>query len=83
MIMDQLGLSLEDLFKKCSRQFDLKTTLIIGIQLIQLIQACHEEKIIHRDIKPDNFLIGGTDSTKDKVYIIDFGLAKFYLDSSG
>lgn len=78
MVMDQLGLSLEDLFQKCNRHFDLKTVLLIGIQMISRIQACHEEKIIHRDIKPDNFLMGGKEQTKDKLYIIDFGLAKFY-----
>lgn len=27
--------------------------------------------------------MGGKDDTKDKVFIIDFGLAKFYKDSSG
>jgi hypothetical protein len=31
MIMEQLGLSLEDLFQKCGRQFDLKTTLLVGV----------------------------------------------------
>ena len=36
----------------------------------------HEERIIHRDIKPDNFII--TDDSK--VYLIDFGLSKHHVD---
>lgn len=83
MVMDLLGPSLEDLFSTCKRRFDLKTCLIIAIQLIKRIEKVHEERIIHRDIKPDNFLIGGTEATRDSIYIIDFGLAKCYKNSEG
>jgi serine/threonine protein kinase len=78
MVMDLLGPSLEDLFQTCKRSFDLKSVLLIAVQMVKRIQAVHEERIIHRDIKPDNFLIGSTEQTKDSVYIIDFGLAKCY-----
>jgi serine/threonine protein kinase len=51
--------------------------------MISRIEKVHEERIIHRDIKPDNFLIGHADNTKDLVYIIDFGLAKCYKNTEG
>ena len=58
MVMDLLGPSIEDLFQSCKKEFDLTTVINIGIQMFELIWKVHEMKIIHRDIKPDNFLIG-------------------------
>jgi serine/threonine protein kinase len=50
---------------------------------LKRIEKVHEERVIHRDIKPDNFLIGSGDLNKDTVFIIDFGLAKCYKNSEG
>ena len=56
--MDQLGCSLEELFRKCGRKFTLKTTLMLADQLIQRIEYIHSRLYLHRDIKPDNFIMG-------------------------
>lgn len=79
MVLDLLGPSLEDLFNFSHRQFSLKTVLMLADQMINRVEYCHAKSILHRDIKPDNFLVGvGAKSTQ--VHIIDFGLAKRFRD---
>lgn len=80
LVMDLLGPSLEDLFSFCSRRFSLKTVLMLADQMIARIEYMHNKSFLHRDLKPDNFLMG-TGSSCGKVYIIDFGLAKKYRDT--
>lgn len=81
LVIDLLGPSLEDLFDTCSRKFSVKTVATLARHMITRIQSVHENNLIYRDIKPDNFLIGrqGT-SDANTVYLIDFGMAKQYRD---
>ncbi|KAJ7333625.1 Casein kinase I isoform alpha [Desmophyllum pertusum] len=80
LVIDLLGPSLEDLFNFCSRKFSMKTVLMLADQMIGRIEFFHNKNFIHRDIKPDNFLMGISKSC-NKLYIIDFGLAKKFRDS--
>ena len=79
MVMDYLGASLEEMLNTCNRRFSVKTTIMIGLEMLKLIEFIHSKGVLHRDIKPDNFLVG-RGSNQDKIYMIDFGLAKRYIN---
>jgi serine/threonine protein kinase len=75
LVMDALGPSLEDLLNYCGRKFSLKTILLIADQAIARVAYIHSKGFLHRDIKPDNFLMG-VGRQGSTLYAIDFGLAE-------
>ena len=62
---------------KNEKKLSLKNSLLIGIQIIERIKYIHNKHLLHRDIKPDNFLFD-LDQQTNKIYLIDFGLCKRY-----
>lgn len=81
MIQDLLGPSLQDLFEYCDRRFSLRTVLLLAEQIISRVKYIHSKSYIHRDIKPQNFVMG-VEKLGNMVYAIDFGVAASF-DTQG
>lgn len=56
--------------------FSLDQTHNVAIQGIDTLEQIHKNFVIHRDIKPQNFMIHC-----GELILIDFGLATFYMNS--
>jgi len=83
LVLDRLGPSIEDLRYQCGSKFSLKSCIMFGISALTRLEKVHDCGVIHRDIKPDNFLIGNGADGKRIIHMIDFGLARRYLDEHG
>ena len=84
MLFERLGQSLE----KIKANIKGDTVLWIGTRLVYCLEQIHARGVIHRDIKPDNILIGPDDSPEkvgrsSSFYFVDFGLAKKYVNDKG
>jgi serine/threonine protein kinase len=78
LIMELLGPSLDTIFTRYKKKFDLATVTLLGYDIVCLLEKLHKAGFIHRDIKPNNFLIG-CDENSNKIYLTDFGLSRNYM----
>lgn len=60
------------------RQVTTEKMNILMIKTLEIIEHIHRFFVLHRDIKPQNFMIKNGD-----IFLIDFGLATFYIDENG
>lgn len=74
MVINLLGESLQHNINTYG-SFSLLDSISIGIQMVERIEYVHKCGLIHRDVKPDNFLFG-LDEQRERLYIIDFGFCK-------
>ena len=81
LIMELFGDNLEKIMQKQpNKKFSLKTSIMLGIQILNRIKTLHENNYIHRDIKPENFVIG-LKKRNNTIYMIDYGLTRKFYDN--
>lgn len=83
VVMELQGRNLADLRRTMTRAtFSVSTTLRLGKQILEAIESIHSVGFLHRDIKPSNFAMGRLASTCRCCYMLDFGLARQFTNSS-
>jgi serine/threonine protein kinase len=81
LVMELMGKSLENIFENSNpKKFSVNCVAKLGLKMVEILEYIHNMHIIHRDIKPDNFVLGRGEKCKN-LYILDFGLAKKYRSS--
>jgi serine/threonine protein kinase len=69
------GVNLEHLLAKDKRFAPARVGRVLG-QLCEALQAAHDQGIIHRDLKPSNIMVVDAETPKERIKVMDFGLAK-------
>jgi serine/threonine protein kinase len=82
LALDLLGESLCAGLRLAGGLLSAPTVSYVGCQMLSSIVSIHERGFIHRDIKPANFVFG-LGEQRLKVVLIDFGVARRHLDSTG
>lgn len=79
-VLQCLGSSLLDLLLEGGRKFSLKTVLLLADQMLPTLESLHEEGYVHKDLKPDN-LVMGRGEDENQLFLIDFGQAQPFLNN--
>jgi len=79
MVMDLLGANLDTTVKKQDKLRPAQVAYF-ATQMLNLIKVFHNKGFIHRDLKPQNFVVDDSSSRYPELLLIDYGLVKKYWD---
>uniref|UniRef100_A0A6C0HT94 non-specific serine/threonine protein kinase n=1 Tax=viral metagenome TaxID=1070528 RepID=A0A6C0HT94_9ZZZZ len=77
LVFSCFSFSLHD-YIESKEKIDIKLISNIMKSCIEVLESIHKHYVLHRDIKPQNFMY-----RDGEIYLIDFGLATFYIDENG
>src|SRR5262245_10960212 len=76
LVMEYLrGADLSRLLERIKRLSPERAGRLLG-QTCSVLQAAHDQGLVHRDLKPGNLMIVHPDTPHEQVKLMDFGLAK-------
>jgi serine/threonine protein kinase len=78
MVIDLYDKNLQNVSYEYKKAVPVALVRAYAAQIVHILSAVHEKGFVHRDIKPENFMVKCADQT---LYLIDFGLARTYIDS--
>ena len=79
LVEELLGPSIFLIWNNKNTKTRLSDICLIALQCLDRLEYIHSKGIIHKDIKPYNFLFGRNDP--NVIYVIDFGISKKYKSS--
>ncbi|XP_050732936.1 serine/threonine-protein kinase VRK1-like isoform X2 [Eriocheir sinensis] len=80
MVMERFGEDLQKILEQHSKRLSFKTVYQVGIQILDVLEYIHSKEYVHADIKASNLLIGHKPGTENQVFLVDFGLARYYAN---
>lgn len=78
IVVDLYERDLEEVVYYSKEPISIELVLRWGHEILRILETIHNTGIVHRDIKPENVMLRG-----EKMYLIDFGLSRYFREHSG
>ncbi|XP_052901447.1 serine/threonine-protein kinase VRK1 [Anopheles moucheti] len=75
LVIPRFGASLQSVYMQNNKCLPLSTVCRAGMQMLDVLEYIHSNQYVHADLKGDNILFGMGDRGRERLYLVDFGMA--------